>query len=354
MRVAVDVTPLAVTRSGIGSYIRGAVAGLERAGCEVTAFALADRHGREQIHAALGDRPLAALTTPAANVVRRGWSTLRTPSLERLAGPFDATLLSDWWYPPQSGGVRATVVYDLVPLHFPEWVSRRTLLGHRATYRRLLPTADVLFAISAYTRDDLVRTLGIEERLVHVASPGVDDRFTPDGEAAELGNPYVLVVGTLEPRKNLTLVLEAKRRHPELPDVAFVGAAGWGDVPDLDAPGIVRLGYEDDRRVVELLRGAECLVFPSLFEGFGMPPVEAMACGCPVACSSHPSLDEAAGDAAVRFDPHDADALARAIDEARGNRQALRQKGLEHARRFTWAATGAALRAGYEAASSSA
>jgi glycosyltransferase involved in cell wall biosynthesis len=354
MRIAVDVTPLSVTRSGVGSYIRGAIEGLERAGCEVTAFAVTGRDGRASIVSALGGRTVAGPALPAANVVRRGWSAARLVRLERLTGRFDGTLLSDWWYPPQRNGVRATVVHDLVPLHFPEWVSKRTLLGHRATYRRLLPTVDVLFAVSSYTRDDIVRTLGVDERQIHVARPGVDARFTPDGPRADLGRPYALVVGTLEPRKNLQVVLEAKRRHPDLPDVAFVGATGWGDVPELAAPGIVRLGYEDDARVVELLRGAECLVFPSLFEGFGMPPVEAMACGCPVVCSSHPSLDEAAGDAAVRFDPHDPDALARAVEEARRNRSVLRERGLEHSRGLTWQATGTALRAGYEAASSSA
>ena len=353
MRIAVDVTPLSVARSGIGSYIRGSIAGLEQAGCDVTAFAVTDRRGHAAIDEALDGRPVRRGILPAANIVRRSWSAARRPFLERFVGPFDGSLLSDWWYPPQRHGVRATVVHDLVPLRFPEWVSRRTLLGHRATYRRLLPTADVIFANSEYTRDDVVRLLGVDAARIHVAHPGIDERFTPDGAAADLGTRYVVVVGTLEPRKNLQVVLAAKARRPDLPAVAVVGGAGWGSVPVLDVPGVLKLGYVDDLRLVELLRGAECLVFPSLFEGFGIPVVEAMACGCPVVCSAHPSLDEAAGSAAVRFDPADADALAAAIDVALGDRATWRARGLEHAARFTWAATGAALRAGYEAAASS-
>jgi alpha-1,3-rhamnosyl/mannosyltransferase len=351
MRIAVDVTPLSVPRSGIGNYIRGAVAGLGAAGCEAVPFALTDEAGAGRIDAALGGREARILRAPAANVVRRGWSAVSRPALERLVGSVDATLLSDWWYPPQRGGLRATVVHDLVPLHHPEWVSRRTLLGHRATYRRLLPGCDVVFANSAYTRDDAVRTLGLDPARVVVARPGVDARFRPDGPAADAAAPYVLALGTLEPRKNLSALVEAKRRHPSLPDVALVGGEGWGEIPSLEAPGVRRLGYVDDDRTVELLRGAACLVFPSLYEGFGMPVVEAMACGCPVVCSSHPSLDEACGDAAARFDPADPDDLARAVAEALTAREELRERGLAHAGRFTWAATGVAIRDGYRSSS---
>jgi alpha-1,3-rhamnosyl/mannosyltransferase len=351
MRIAVDVTPLSVPRSGIGNYIRGAVSGLDAAGCEVVPFALTDDAGSERIAAALGDRGARVLRVPAANVVRRGWSALGRPPLERWVGPVDAALLSDWWHPPQGAGLRSAVVHDLVPLHHPEWVSKRTLLGHRATYRRLLPGCDVVFANSAYTRDDAVRTLGLDPRRVVVAHPGVDARFRADGPPPDPATPYVLALGTLEPRKNLAALIEAKRRHPDLPEIAIVGGEGWGDAPSLDVPGVSRLGYVDDQRAVELLRGASCLVFPSLYEGFGMPVVEAMACGCPVACSSHPSLDEACGDAAVRFDPTEPDELARAVGEVLASRETLRERGLAHARRFTWAATGAAIRDGYRSSS---
>jgi glycosyltransferase involved in cell wall biosynthesis len=351
MRIAVDVTPLSVPRSGIGNYIRGAVGGLEAAGCEVVPFALTSAAGAQQIAVALGGRRARILRAPAANVLRRGWSTAGRPPLERVLAAVDGTLLSDWWYPPQRGGVRATVVHDLVPLHHPEWVSKRTLLGHRATYRRLLPGCDVIFANSAYTRDDAVRTLGLDPARVVVAHPGVDERFDAAGPAADLGQPYVLALGTLEPRKNLGALLEAKRRHPDLPQVVLVGGTGWGEQPSLDVPGVTPLGYVDDARAVELLRGAASLVFPSRFEGFGMPVVEAMACGCPVACSSHPSLDEACGDAAVRLDPDDPDDLARAVRRAIEDREELRARGLRHAAAFTWAATGAALRDGYRASS---
>ena len=113
----------------------------------------------------------------------------------------------------------------------------------------------------------------------------------------------MLTVATLEPRKNLARLVEAHRRLGGDLVLAVAGAAGWGAQAALDGSGIVRLGYTPPEELPRLYRGASVVVYPSLFEGFGMPIVEAMACGVPVVASSHPSIDEACGDAAVRADP---------------------------------------------------
>ena len=151
-----------------------------------------------------------------------------------------------------------------------------------------------------------------------VAFPGVDERFEPD--AARPRGGYALAIGTREPRKNLET---------------------------LASLGVRLVDYVSDEELPGLYRGADVFVFPSRFEGFGMPVVEAMACGTPVVCSSHPSLDDAAGDAAIRVDPESPEAIAAGIDEARSRRDELVPKGLAHARRFTWHATGQAILNGY-------
>jgi glycosyltransferase involved in cell wall biosynthesis len=247
---------------------------------------------------------------------------------------------SDWMFPPQRAGVRATTVHDLVPLRFPEWVTPRTLGMHRLKYRNAARTCDLLFCNSAFTARDVTERLGVECSRVRVAHPGVDDRFGADGERAELGRPYLITVATLEPRKNLQNLAEAHRLLGHDRALAIVGAEGWGDQPELGQDGIVRLGFVPDAELPALYRGADTFVFPSRFEGFGIPVIEAMACGVPCVVSSHPSLDEACGDAAVRVDPERPQAIAAGIEQALTEREALRTKGLEHAARFSWLETG--------------
>src|SRR6185437_8972640 len=181
-------------------------------------------------------------------------------------------------------------------------------------YANAARTCDVIFANSAFTAADVVATLGVPRERVVIAHPGVGAEYGPEGERADLGRPYLLTVATLEPRKNLGTLVAA---HALLRDtglaLAVAGGAGWGEQPELDRPGIVRLGRVSDEQLAGLYRGAEAVVYPSRFEGFGMPVTEAMASGAPVVASSHPSLDEACGDAAVRADPESAEVIAAAI-----------------------------------------
>jgi glycosyltransferase involved in cell wall biosynthesis len=354
VRIVVDVSPLSRPRTGIGNYLRGMVAGLAEAAAdrhELVAFGPSGPRGRERIRESLADVPvdLRLPLLPRAQWWRSGWSRLGRPAVERVVGPLDAFHFSDWMYPPQRGGVRATTIHDLVPLRFPEWAEPATRRMHGAKYRNAARTCDVIGVNSRFTRGEVVESLGVPEERVVVAYPGVDPRFRPEGERADLGGPYVLAVSTLEPRKNLPALVAAfqalRRRRPEV-TLAIAGLAGW-EKATLAKEGVRLLGFVPDDELAGLYRGAAAFAYPSRFEGFGIPVVEALASGTPAVVSSHPSLDEACGDAALRADPDDAEAFAGALQQALDTPRGL---GVAHAARFTWRACGESVLAGYESA----
>jgi glycosyltransferase involved in cell wall biosynthesis len=263
------------------------------------------------------ERRLVSLP-PSAHLWRTLWSRVGTPPVERLAGPLDVFHFSDWMYPRQRSGVRSTIVHDLIPLRHPEWVHPRTRRQNVAKYRHAARTCDVIVTISEFTAGDIAERLGFPRERIVVAYPGVEERFSPLGAPGD----YVLMLAPQDPRKNFATLAAAVELVPE---VRLVAPA---DVSDDELPG--------------LYRGAAVFAYPSFFEGFGIPILEAMASGTPVVASSHPSLDEASGDAAVRIDPTSPEAIADGIRRALQERESLIAKGLAHARKFTWRACGEA------------
>ncbi len=353
MRIAFDVSPLSHPLLGIGNYIQGSLAGLAEVSAgrhEIVAFAPTSVRGPDRIRTALAgiDVELRTWRLPYSHALRTGWSVAGHPAAERLLGDFDVLHFSDWMFPPQRSGVRATTIHDLVPIHHPEWTTPRTRSMHGRKYQNAARTCDLVFVNSEHTSRDVTETLGVPPERVRVAHPAAKNVFRPDGARADLDGPYILTVATLEPRKNLQTLVEAHRLLDGDLLLAVVGAEGWGEQPSLDNPRIRRLGYVSDEELARLYRGATVVVYPSRFEGFGIPVIEAMACGVPVVTSAHQSLNEASGDAALRADPDDPAAMAAAIERALAERERLVPAGIAHARSFTWRAVGEVFLAGYK------
>jgi glycosyltransferase involved in cell wall biosynthesis len=330
VRIAYDVTPLSHPRTGVGNYILGALKGMLEAADgehELVAFGPVSSRGRKLLEQTLSGLAVERrlVTVLFAHATRRAWSALGRPTAERFLGKVDVLHFSDWMAPPQRSGVRATMIHDLGPLRFPERLHPRTVRMHTGTAREAAK-CDIVFTNAEFTARDVVERLRVPRERVRVAYPGVDARFRPDGERRDLGRPYVFTTATEDWRKNRGVLDAAvKLLGPDLP-LASLGRGG--------------LGYVTDDELPALYRGAEVFAYPSRFEGFGIPVIEAMACGVPCVVSSHPSLDEACGDAAVRADPESPEEFAAGIRRALEQREQLVGRGLAHARRFGWLEAG--------------
>ena len=321
MKAGIDLSPLALTRAGTARYVEGLLPHL-RERVELTGF----RWGG-------GGRTTAALRDlwwyPVGLPLRaRGVDVLHCPTYRaplRAAVPVVVT------------------VHDLAVLRHPEAFRRWSRTYGALTVRRVIRAAARVIAVSEFTKREVVELAGVPEERVRVVPNAVGVPFSPEGPRAE--GDYVLAVGTLEPRKNLPRLADAAGRLGV--ELRVVGARGWGDV---DVAGVRWVGEVDDETLAGLYRGALCVAYPSLYEGFGIPVLEAMASGAAVVTSERSAMAEVADGAAVLVDPRDPDAIATGIERAIEEREALGARGLERARGYTWEAAAEATVRVYEEA----
>ena len=297
MRVGIDTSPLVQTRAGTARVVRGLLA------------ALRDRPGV--------DVELLSFGGPgrASSVARDAlWYPV---GLARRARALDVLHCTTFRGPVGSRVPTVVTVHDLAILRAPEAFPRWHRLYGKAGLERVLRAADAVVAVSEFTRAETIELAHVLPERLRVIPNGVDPVFTPEGPRAE--GDYVLAVATLEPRKNLGRA------------VSVVGARGWGGV---EVDGWV--GEIPDGELAALYRGARCVLYPSLYEGFGLPVVEAMACGTPVVTSIGTAMQEVAGGAAILVDPLDVSAIAAGIEQAAARRDELVPAGVARARELTW------------------
>lgn len=280
------------------------------------------------------------------------WEQLYLPSVLR------GRLL---WSPNNTGPVSVArqicTIHDLIPLEHPDWFNARFASWYGWLLPKLTNRVQHIIAVSEYTRQRLVERLKVPSHKISVIPNGVDAHFSPRN-AEETQNVrrtlgikapgYLLCVGSLEPRKNLVRLLEAWRKIPQCVkgDVSLVVAGGIGNERVFGAlttgaapPQTQFTGYVSDQHLPALYSGALAMVYPSLYEGFGLPPLEAMACGTPVVTSNCTSLPEVVADSAILVDPSDTASIADGMTRILGSaelRGDLRKRGLARARLFTW------------------
>jgi glycosyltransferase involved in cell wall biosynthesis len=291
----------------------------------------------------------------------RLWHRLRLPvPVEMFTGPLDVFYSPDFVLPPTRHATRTLLtVHDLSYLHYPEHFVPKLVRYLERSVSRSVDRADWVFADSEATRSDLIAHLGAPAGKVEVLYSGVDPRFSEEKEPGEsehlraryglTAGSYILSVGTIQPRKNYVRLIQAfaqlQTHNSANKQLVVAGGRGWlyeEIFAEAEKHGdrVRILGFVDETDLPALYRNAALFVFPSLYEGFGLPVLEAMASGVPVICSNVSSLPEVAGDAALLVDPLNIEGLSEAMMRALEDpdlRHKMVARGLAQASRFTWA-----------------
>ena len=350
MRIGVDYTAAVRQKAGIGRYVRELFKHLGKIDRQNSYILLVPRDSA--LH------PLPAnfryLRLPfSERMMYIFWQRLRIPlPAEAFTGPLALFHSPDFVLPPLAGTPSILTIHDLSFLRVPDCFTQNLLNYLSKAVPRSVRRADFILADSENTRKDLVELMGLAPERVEVLYAGVGENFKPsDGGKAraryKLPERFILSLGTLEPRKNFARLIRAfaRLKRSDL-KLVIAGRKGWlyeeifmavkecGLENDVIFPG-----YVEDEDLPSLYSAAELFVYPSIYEGFGLHPLEAMACGTPVVASEAPPLPEVLGDAALFFPPYDEEAIASAMEKAlldEGLRRKLRERGFARSALFSW------------------
>lgn len=370
MRIVLDGQPLLnQNKTGIAYYEDGLLRNLieqypkDQYGVDIFT------HGRTQIK-----QKFISDYTPKLKIQECSWFSGKLYRMFTLLFPFpyrcffreerDITHFCNYVIPFGVRGKKVVTVHDLAFREYPDTVRGRTMLMLKRNLKRSLKRADAIVADSEFTKKEILKYYNVPVERLYVVPCGVDTKkFCPEADAEKLvsvkekygiAGEYFLYLGTLEPRKNLSGLIRAykmfcesmKAQKAEMPQMVIAGGKGWmyeqifQTVKELSLEDrVLFTGYVDEEEKPILMGGAMAFCFPSFYEGFGMPPIEAMACGTPVLTSNNTSLAEVTQDAALQVDPYDLGGMAQAMERLFKDeklRGELREKGWERVKKYSW------------------
>lgn len=361
-KIALDLQTCLGQRSGVGTYAYELIRRM-KAGNGISYFGeLFNFLGRNDNRYALTgiEMPVYEHKIIPYSVYRNHWDKLPV-RYDHLFPRADVTHFFNYVVPPKIGGRVMCTVFDMTYLRYPETMEegnlRRISRGIDDSIRR----SDLILTISEFSKREIMELLHVPAeklRVVYCAAPVPAAAAPMDAVRAKfhIDRPYILFVGNTEPRKNLMRLLEAYEiLHTENVQLVLTGGSGWRSEEIRQKaealPGVVITGYVTDAEKSALFENAALFAYPSLYEGFGIPVLEAMRCGTPVVCSDAASIPEAAGDAARYVNALDADDIAAGLRDVLEHptlAEELRQKGFIQEKKFSWDASAAALQAVYE------
>ena len=358
VRVCIDIQAAVAQRAGVGRYVKSLIEHLgPHRGTDVLRLFSFDFRRRGDSPAVPG-ASLRTVRWIPGRIVQQAWKRIGFPPFDAFSGAADLFHFPNFIRPPLLRGRSVVTIHDLSFLRFPQAAEAANLRYLTARIDDTVARADAILADSETIAGEIRERWPAAAAKVHGVPLGLPDGFgRPTEEAIRsvrarhgLDRPYLLSVGTLEPRKNFAFLVGVfERLRGFNGDLAIAGMKGWSYEPILEriarsplAARIRHIEYPSDAELPALYAGAEAFVFPSLYEGFGFTPLEAMACGTPVVASAGGSLPEVCGDGAEIVAEYDEDAWAVRVGtvlEDSACRTALAERGIRNAARFTWDAT---------------
>jgi len=349
MKIAIDISQ-AIYGTGVSVYTKNLAANLIKLfpNDEYILFGGSLRRRQELVSLAKKLKGIPRIYSFPPKLMDFVWNSLHILPVEKIIGQVDLVHTADWTEPP-SRLPKVTTVHDLIPFKFPETTTNLVRNAHKKRLAWVMRESDKIIAVSQSTKEDLIAILKIPEEKIIVIPEGVEDRYCPQSldiqeiikKRYKINEDYIFTLSTVEPRKNQARLIKAfKLVKKDFPDLQLIigGRTGWGEIPEA-VEGVSMPGYIPDADLPGLYTGCLAFVLPSIYEGFGLSPLQAMACGAPVAVSNVSSLPEVVGEAGVLFDPESVESIAAGIIEAIKNRGKLRQKSLTQASKFTWEKT---------------
>lgn len=356
-KVALELQPCCGKRSGIGVYTYELARRLKnRDGLEFCGN-LFNFAGRDDNSKSLKDiaMPVRESRVFPYGIYRRIWNAIPISYADLFPGETDLTLFFNYIVPPRVSGRVITTIHDLTYLRYPETMVRKNLRRIQRGVGSSIRRSSRVLTISRFSKGELIALLDIPEEKIAVVypAPSLSEAHADFEECSRkwgLRPPYLLYVGTIEPRKNLVRLLRAfdllKTRESIPHQLVLAGGRGWQDEEILQTAKsianeqtVIFTGYLSEGEKNTLYQNADAFVFPSLYEGFGIPPLEAMAFGCPVICSNAASLPEAVGEAARLVDPLDEWDIAQGIWDVLSDKEyasRLITAGYRQSKKYTW------------------
>ena len=361
MKIVVDALPFITLPTGIGRYVRLLYTHLHKLGVEIFYFVreLSPQMPSPPQIESWSKRTdfLWKLPWPVVTFLRTiFWLRFERRFLKALKNKRDVILHEPALFPFKTTLPQVLTLHDLTLLLRPQDHPKERVAFFKLFFSRRLPYANHIISVSDFTRREALRHLPLRPEKISVVPLAVAPNFKPASqeeirrvlERYRLPSRYFLFVGTIDPRKNLDLVLKGLARLDTAPPLVIAGWKGWGHeslAKQLNQLGLKErvflLDYVSDEDLKALYSGAQAFFYPSLYEGFGLPVLEAMACGCPVVTSNVASLPEVAGDAAILIDPSSEEEMVHAMEAVSDPkyREELIQRGFRQAQKFSWERT---------------